>query len=95
MDKKINLNENEKKVLLYLREASMPDGEYCLPFDYISDGTNLDRKAVRKACRSLARKGLAGFYRGLMTDDGEVAGSGYSITYYGRDFVDKDLADET
>ena len=88
--KKLNLNENETKVLTYLREESMPDGEYCLPFDWISDGTTLDRKAVRRACRSLARKGLAGFYRGLMDDDGKVAGSGYSITFAGEDFVDKD-----
>jgi len=90
----INLNENENKVLTALENLTLPDGELCITFDYISDEADLDRKEVRKACRSLARKGLAGYYRGLMTEDGEVAGSGYSITYAGRDFVDNQSKNE-
>lgn len=38
---------------------------------------------VRIYVRSLARKGLAEYVRGLFTEDGEVAGSGYSATYEG------------
>ncbi len=90
----INLNKNEKEVLECLEDISSPDGELCVSFNHISSETKLDRKAVRKACRSLARKGLAGYYRGLMTEDGEVAGSGYSITYAGRDFIDNQSKNE-
>lgn len=84
---KITLNDNERKVLEVLEEISRPDGEMCVAFNYIMGETKFDRKMVRKACRSLARKGLAAFYRGLMTEDGEVAGSGYSITTAGEAFL--------
>jgi len=46
-------------------------------FDDISANTGLDRRTVRRACRSLTRKGLAEYGRGLWTEDGEPAGSGY------------------
>lgn len=42
------------------------------------------RSAVRRACRSLARKGLMRYQRGLLTEDGEAAGAGYGITDRGR-----------
>jgi hypothetical protein len=78
-----DLTQNEREVLRVLFESSQPDGEMCLPFSYIEGDTKLNTKEVRKACRSLRMKGFAQFYRGLMTEDGEVAGSGYSITEAG------------
>jgi hypothetical protein len=50
-------------------------------FESITEDTKLDVKAVRRSCRLLARKGLAEFYRGLMTEDGEMAGSGDCISH--------------
>lgn len=58
--------------------------DYCFAFAYISAGTGLERKDVRAACRSLAAKGLARYERGLWTEDGDMAGSGYGLTIAGR-----------
>lgn len=90
----IKLNENEEKVLRHLTELysdSWGEDAYTY-FRYIVEGTKLELKVVRRACRSLARKKLAEFMRGLMDDEGQVAGSGYGATQEGRDWVDaKDL----
>jgi len=87
----MNLNPNEAKVLVELVDAySSYDGFCFRGFDGISRETGLDRKIVRRACRSLARKGLAEYGRGLWTEDGEPAGSGYAATKAGAERA-KDL----
>ena len=88
--KRVTLNGNEVKVLESLVGASQPEGEMCISFAWIMDDTKLDRKEVRKACRSLARKGLAEFYRGLFNDDGEVAGSGYCASRAGVALIESE-----
>jgi DNA-binding MarR family transcriptional regulator len=81
----IRLNESEQKVLRYLVEHFSGVG-WCLPFSPIVRDTGLDRKAVRRACRSLARKGLAQYERGLW-DDERPAGAGYCATEKGVERV--------
>ena len=77
------MTDDEIKVLEVLFQHTRHSGEYCITFDYTMGDTNLSRKDVRNICRSLRGKGLAEFYSGLMTDDGEVAGSGYCISWEG------------
>jgi len=77
------MNDNELKVLTFLAE----DDEMCFPFKAIKVG--LDVKAVRRACRSLARKGLTECIHGLFDDDGFVAGSGYACTREGKELLNK------
>jgi hypothetical protein len=81
--KPMNLNPNETKVLVEL--ADLHGYEECCysGFDPLARETGLDRKVVRRACRSLARKGLAEYGRGLWSEDGEPAGSGYAATRAG------------
>lgn len=74
------LNPVEERVLLSLLDLSRPNGEYCVPFAPIQDDTGLSRDFVRAACRSLTDYKLAVYFSGLWTEDGEPAGSGYSIT---------------
>jgi len=81
----IKINDNEKKVLTHLVE--MVEEDYATYFKNIASHTGLDIKVVRRACRSLARKGLAVFMRGLFDDDGMVAGSGYGSTKAGRRLI--------
>lgn len=77
------MNDAERKVLHSLSEVS---GDYCyMPFEPICREWGVERKVVRRACRSLARKGLAEFKAGLWDDDGKPAGSGYAITEAGRE----------
>lgn len=78
------INSNEEKGLAYLEEYY--DSEMnCHYFQMIADCTLLDRKQVRRAARSLARKGLTEYVRGLFDEDGQIAGSGYCCTLLGHD----------
>lgn len=83
------LSANERKVLGFL--VSHGHDEYCgfdhFGFSAIARGRRLNRNQVRLACRSLARKGLTIFGRGLWNEDGEPAGSGYAATRYGADLI--------
>lgn len=58
-----------------------------LGFAHLAQKSGLERHQVRRTARALARKGLAAFGRGLWTDEGEMAGSGYCATAAGRDLV--------
>lgn len=79
------LTKREEPVLWALNEISRPGGELCVPFKYIASTLGRsDVPEVRRVTRQLARKGLAEYYRGLFTDDGDMAGSGYCITEAGR-----------
>lgn len=79
------LPSNAEKVLRFLSEEWSWDAGY-FSFAGIINGTGLDRKQVRRACRYLARKGFAEFCRGLWNDEGP-AGSGYGATKAGRELV--------
>ncbi len=78
------MTPDAKKCLAALNELTAPNGEMCMPFLPIMDRTELDRKTVRRNIRALARKGLAEYFRGLWTEDGDPAGAGYCITTAGR-----------
>jgi len=82
----VSITPNERKVLRALCSAWNEYEDFCfLSFKPICKRTRLKRDVVRRACRSLKRKGFAQFGRGLWTDDGEVAGSGYACTKAGRE----------
>lgn len=81
------LNSNEIKVLAAL--VSVSDG--FLTFRGISQRTRMDRRTIRRACRSLTRKELAQYGKGLWTEDGEMFGSGYAATRKGAAYADMNL----
>lgn len=64
--------DDEVKVLECLERD-----ELCYPYDYICDHTGLTRKEAKAAVSRLRSFGAVEYWRGLMTDDGEVAGSGF------------------
>lgn len=81
----MKLNENETKVLKVLsniKSYGYGDVYYC--FQPICKRTGLNRQQVRLACRSLARKGLAKYSRGLWSEEGEPRGAGYTATEKGK-----------
>ncbi len=84
----MTLNPVEKKVLRFLagKGGEWSDHGYC-SFAPIMRATKADRKTVRRACRSLKRKGLTTFGTGLWTDDGQPYGSGYACTDKGLEAV--------
>lgn len=91
---RVRLSRNEWRVLSALQDMSSEyekgSGFY---FRGIAKHARMRRKDVRLACRSLARKGLAQYERGLFNDDGGLAGSGYSLTTAGSELTEEKQTD--
>lgn len=68
--------------------------EWFFNFAYLQRETGCTREEVSKACRVLRARGVLEFARGLMTGDGEVAGSGYRMSDAGREAFSEMLAEE-
>jgi len=78
------MSPNELKALNALAEVFRDFDEYSyLGFKSIAERSGLEPRLVRRTVRSLARKGFAEYGRGLWTEDGELAGSGYRCTRAG------------
>lgn len=60
----------------------------------IADRAGVDKETARFGCRRLRDKGLAVYSSGLFTEDGDVAGAGYSLTAKGRAAVDLIIQDK-
>mgnify|MGYP001603044916 CR=1 FL=1 len=82
----IKVSEREKKCLEMLVTIYGNESD-CMYMTYIAKELKLDYSQVRRAVRSLARKGLAEYLRGLQDDEGLVAGSGYRATEKGAIFL--------
>lgn len=79
----MSLTEREKQCF---SAWSNTEEEYdVLSFKQIAASSGLDPSVIRRHVRALARKGYTVFARGCMTEDGEVAGSGYALTKMGRE----------
>jgi DNA-binding MarR family transcriptional regulator len=79
------MTPQHKAVLAYLAENSGTDWDGCYrPFAPIMEETGLDRATVRRACRALARKGLAEYSNALSDMDGRFRGAGYAATKAGK-----------
>ena len=82
----IKVSETELKCLKVLVEEYDSEAN-CMYMRYIVGTTGLELKQVKRSVRALARKGLAEYIRGLMDDEGKVAGSGYCATEKGAKFI--------
>lgn len=71
-------------ILAELYHLTRPNGEMCVGFNPIVKRLEMQRSDVRRIVRHLARKGLAEYWRGLWSDDGQVAGAGYCVTEAGQ-----------
>lgn len=91
------MTEKELKVLGRLARSYYTEDEWgALGFAGIMHSTGLDRKQVRRACRSLAKKGYTKYERVLWNDDGP-AGAGYRATKEGKNlfkWCDHEYCDE-
>lgn len=71
-------SENEVKIIRALSD------EYYYPYSYIEDETGLSRSEAKESIDKLRMVGVVRFARGLMTEEGEVAGSGFGIRDHTR-----------
>ena len=53
--------------------------DYCYPYSYFIDETNLSSEVVKTFIQALKKFGIVKTYRGLMDDDGQVAESGFGV----------------
>lgn len=84
---KLKLNENEKKVLEWFHKSYEDCGgeDLFYPFKPIVKDTGLERSKVRLACRSLKRKEVLDFAKGLMCyETGAMGGAGYGLASKGK-----------
>lgn len=84
------ITENERKILEILAndyDSSGWDETGFWSFAPLEHKSGLDRRHVRLACRSLARKGLTKYLKGLVNLDGEMAGAGYGATREGAALI--------
>lgn len=82
---------SEREMECLKRMVEFTDGEEgaCIRMKGLAEAEALTYSQVRRAVRALARKGYAEFHRGLMDDEGKVAGSGYAVTEKGFELVRK------
>lgn len=93
----MRLSPNELSLLLAMNEHCSTEyedfgGFTCYTFKGLARMSSLDPKLIRRTVRSLARKGLTGYEKGLMNENGEVCGAGYGITKLGRETADEILS---
>lgn len=79
----MKLGKSELCVLKVLKDQD----EWVLPFIQISSLSNLNVVQVKRAVRSLARKGFTMHTTAFGEDDGMLRGSGYMITQKGLKFI--------
>lgn len=70
------------------------DEDHYLNFKSVARRSGLAPEFVRRSVRALARKGLAEYGKGLWTDEGELAGSGYRATAAGRAAATKPIEED-
>ena len=85
------INENERRILEFFAADYDPEEPAAYYFKGIIAHTGLDLKQVKRACRSLKKKGLAVYMRGLFDEDGKVAGSGYGASEEGYKLIGEKL----
>lgn len=79
-----NLSNLEEDILA----AMCSDAEYCINYSILSRQLKVDRKYLEPAIKNLKSFGYLEFWRGLMTEDGEVAGSGWCRSEKGNQYVE-------
>lgn len=83
---KVNLTANEVECMSAYKGAST---EHVLNFRLVFERCNMDPRLVRRTVRQCARKGLLTYYRGLIDEDGLVAGAGYGLTPAGEEWLNQ------
>lgn len=79
------LNENEEAVLAELSGTE----EYCINYAYLNGLKGMTRKELEPIIKHLKELDFIEFWRGLMTEDGEVAGSGWCRSRKGNEYVEE------
>nr|WP_319498052.1 hypothetical protein [uncultured Cohaesibacter sp.] len=77
----------EQHVLRLLADAYKANQDFCYLTLKALETPEINCEIIRAILIDLRKDGLATYAKGLWTDDGELAGSGYAITPDGRDYL--------
>lgn len=90
----VALPKVSEREMLALNALAGTGEDYYLNFKAVARRSGLRPEYVRRSVRALARKGLAEYGKGLWTEDGELAGSGYRATAAGRLAANKPIEED-
>lgn len=79
------LTKQEEAVLIELSSTE----EHCVNYAYLDGVEGMHRKELMPIIKHLKELGYIEFWRGLMTEEGEVAGSGWCRSRAGNDYVEE------
>lgn len=79
------LSDHENDVLIAMDSSE----EYCIDYKGLEYSTHLERTELQKIIKHLKELSYINFWRGLMTEDGEVAGSGWCRSRTGNEYVEE------
>ena len=81
-----NLGRTPKSILVYLQDYNDEYAAYRSTFERVF---SLTRQECGLALSVLKKLGFVEYVKGLMTDDGDLAGSGYIITAEGIKYLEE------
>lgn len=72
----------DKKVELQIKiiESFLEDEELAYNYNYFIRKTGATKEEIKEIMTQLRRSGMVDYVRGLMTENGEVAGSGFELS---------------
>lgn len=70
-------NKVQTAILVALGENE----EWCYPYKYLESQTGYEREELKPEVKKLRDLGYVEFHRGLMDEEGMVAGSGFGLNY--------------
>lgn len=79
------LSDHENDVLM----AMSSNEEHCIAYSNLEYDTHCKRPELQKIIKRLKELDYIEFWRGLMTEDGEVAGSGWCRSRLGNEYVEE------
>lgn len=82
----LQLTPTEEVVLATL--SADEEEEWCVGYQHMQNLTRLDRVTLKPIIKHLRDLGLVEYWRGLMDDEGKVAGSGFCRSAAGNKYVE-------
>jgi hypothetical protein len=80
----VTLIDNLETLILSVANDIASNGENCVNLRGLENITKLPREICRGICKHLLSNEMISHHKGLWSDDGEPAGSGYAITDKGK-----------
>ncbi|MCA2014408.1 hypothetical protein LCM17_23155 [Cereibacter sphaeroides] len=68
---------------------AVPRNDWCVSLGRLAAVTEIPREICRGLVAELRSEGLVTYRKGLLTEDGEVAGAGYTLTPKGEGFLEE------